>query len=50
MVDGAVHVPFLPPGSVHSHSTNLTNVPGVTTSSGTPESAQNFVQLAQSCA
>ncbi|WP_327700489.1 hypothetical protein OG530_40885 [Streptomyces decoyicus] len=51
MVDGAVHVPFLPPpGWVHSHSTNITSVPGVTASTGTSEAAQNFVQLAQSWA
>lgn len=50
MVDGAVHVPFFPPGWVHSHSTNITRVPGVTASTGTPEAAQNFVQSAQSWA
>jgi hypothetical protein len=50
MVDGAVHVPFLPPGWVHSHSTNITSVPGVTASSGTPEAAQNLLQLVQSWA
>ncbi|MEU4038712.1 hypothetical protein [Streptomyces collinus] len=50
MVDGAVHVPFFPPAWVHSHSTNITSVPRVTASTGTPESAQNFVQLAQSWA
>lgn len=50
MVDGAVHVPFLPPGWVHSHSRYITSVPGVTASTGTPEAAQNFVQLAQSWA
>ncbi|GGV74065.1 hypothetical protein GCM10010228_35570 [Streptomyces massasporeus] len=47
MVDGAVHVPFLPPGWVHSHSTNVTSMPGMTAITGTPETAQNFVQLAQ---
>lgn len=50
MVDGAIHVPLLPPGWVHSHSTNITSLPGVTASTSTPEAAQNFAQLAQSWA
>ncbi|MER5584644.1 hypothetical protein ABT090_23810 [Streptomyces asoensis] len=50
MVDGTMHVPFFPSGWVHSPSTNITSVPGVTASNGTPEVAQNFAQLAQSWA
>ncbi|MER7901107.1 hypothetical protein ABTX62_34845 [Streptomyces sp. NPDC096046] len=50
MVDGAVYVPFFPPGWVHSHSTNITSVPGVTASTGTSQAAQNLFQLAQSWA
>ncbi|MFF3166804.1 hypothetical protein [Streptomyces sp. NPDC003273] len=48
IVSGAVHVPFLPPGWGHNHSTNTTSVPGVTASIGISEAAQNFVELAQS--
>lgn len=48
MVDGAVKVPVFDPARVHSHSTNITIAPGVTASSGTPLSLQNFVQLAHS--
>ncbi|MGF0174526.1 hypothetical protein ACQF36_29715 [Streptomyces sp. Marseille-Q5077] len=50
MADGAVRVPGLAPGWVHSHSTNITRVPAVTARSGTPVSAQNLLQLAQSWA
>lgn len=50
MVDGAVKVPFFQPGWVHSHSTNITSVPGVTASTGTSQAVQNFVQLDQSWA
>jgi hypothetical protein len=49
-VDGAVQVPAFHPGWVHSHSTNITRVPGVTASRGTPLAPQNFIQLAQSWA
>jgi hypothetical protein len=50
MVDGAVKVPFFHPGWVHSHSTNITRVPGVTASTGTPLAVQNLLQLVQSWA
>ncbi|MFF3467713.1 hypothetical protein [Streptomyces sp. NPDC002619] len=45
-----MNVPFFQPGWPHSHSTNITRVPGVRASSGTPDSEQNVVQLAQSWA
>ncbi|MFD3525347.1 hypothetical protein [Streptomyces sp. NPDC058653] len=46
---GALAV-LLHPDWVHSQSSNITRVAAVTASPGTPLSAQNFIQLAQSWA